>query len=252
MKNKAYLTREIIEKINKSAGISFKTVNKESFEKIRSKALLLNLVQYSDNDFLVINTYDSIKGEQLVVYSYKEICLGELKIVLGGMSHFQKTDFTSIDLHNVNTSEIRIAVAMFEDCKAKNIDVSTIDTSNMVTMGYMFRGVQLSTTLDLSNFKTNKLIDMIGMFEGAKLKELKLDKFDTSNVIDMHEMFRDAKISNLDLSMFNTENVKEMDSMFRNADIEYIDMSNFKISSNTSTAHMFEGCKAYINRGEDT
>lgn len=229
MKDKAYLTREIIEKINKSAGISFKTVNKESFEKIQSKALLLNLVQYSDNDFLVINTYDSIKGEQLVVYSYKEIYLYRPNKVDRSTDkiYFEETDFTSIDLHNVNTSEIRYAVRMFKNCKAKSIDVSTMDTSNIMLMISMFNGVNLSTPLDLSNFKTSRLIGTDSMFRAAKIKELRLDNFNTSRVISMSSMFKDA-------------------------DIEYIDISNFQISTHTITDQMFDGCKAYINRGEDT
>lgn len=58
--------------------------------------------------------------------------------------------------------------------------------------------------LDLSNFVTESVKSMRGMFEGwSNLINLICDKFDTSNVSHMSDMFSGCKsIENLDLSKF--------------------------------------------------
>ncbi|MBF1069741.1 MAG: BspA family leucine-rich repeat surface protein, partial [Prevotellaceae bacterium] len=48
-------------------------------------------------------------------------------------------------------------------------------------MGWMFRLCQSLTALDLSNFDTSKVTDMMGMFEGCEsLTALDLSNFKTS------------------------------------------------------------------------
>ena len=67
-------------------------------------------------------------------------------------------------------------------------------------------------SLDLSNFNTENVTDMSGMFnECTKLKEIKgINKFITNKVNNMECMFNlCSEIEYLDLSNFNTKNVTE-------------------------------------------
>ena len=58
------------------------------------------------------------------------------------------------------------------------------------TTNFMFYGCFNLTSLDLSNFKTDKVTNMIYMFFGCvHLKNLNLSNFNTENVDDMSGMF---------------------------------------------------------------
>ena len=64
---------------------------------------------------------------------------------------------------------------------------------------------------------------MCGMFcECFSLVNLNLSNFKTSKVVKMSSMFRECKIlRELNLSEFNTENVTEMDNLFIRCDSLY-------------------------------
>ena len=65
-----------------------------------------------------------------------------------------------------------------------------LNTSQVTSMGWMFKGCGSLTSLDLTCFDTSKVTDMRGMFEGCgSLTSLDLSSFDTSKVTDMEEMF---------------------------------------------------------------
>ena len=57
-------------------------------------------------------------------------------------------------------------------------------------MGFMLWGCSSLKELNLSNFNTNNVTYMEGMFSGcSSLKELNLSNFNTNNVTDMAGMF---------------------------------------------------------------
>ena len=54
----------------------------------------------------------------------------------------------------------------------------------------MFYGCSSLKELNLNNFNTNNVTNLIGMFEGcSSLKELNLNNFNTNNVTNMIGMF---------------------------------------------------------------
>ena len=61
--------------------------------------------------------------------------------------------------------------------------------------------------LDLSNFHTQNVTNMDGMFSGcSSLTNIDLSNFNTQNVTNMHEMFfRCLSLKNIDLSYFNAQ-----------------------------------------------
>ena len=79
---------------------------------------------------------------------------------------------------------------MFSRSKAKSLDVSNFDTSNVTDMQFMFTGMKV-ISLDLSSFDTSKVTNMFGMFSGMEnLETIYVStKFDVSNVTESSNMF---------------------------------------------------------------
>lgn len=111
---------------------------------------------------------------------------------------------------------------------------------------YMFNDYYSLTNLDLTNFNTENVINMNGMFFNCnKLVSLNLTNFNTKNTINMYEMFRNcSSLSSLDLSSFDTGKVTSMSNMFNFCpELRNIEFGNtFSMKSVTDTAKMFNEC----------
>ena len=76
----------------------------------------------------------------------------------------------------------------FSNCES--IDLSNVDTSNVTNMQAMFRQCTGLVSLDISGFNTSNVTNMYGMFFGdSKLTSLDLSSFDMSKVTDVGYMF---------------------------------------------------------------
>ena len=158
-------------------------------------------------------------------------------------SMFGNSEATTLDVSNFDTSKVTNMSWMFYYSQATTLDVSNFDTSNVTNMNGMFWNSQ-ATTLDVSNFDTSKVTDMSYMFEDSKATTLDLSNFDTSNVTRMINMFYNSQATTLDLSNFNTSNVKNMSSMFWNSKATILDVSNFDTSNVTDMSSMFGNSEA--------
>ncbi|MFC4761466.1 BspA family leucine-rich repeat surface protein [Fructobacillus durionis] len=124
--------------------------------------------------------------------------------------------------------------------------LSYLDTSDVTSMYYMFRGDAQLTALDVSHFDTSKVTDMSAMFSGlSALQSLDVSNFNTSQVTNMRYLFsNDSALHSLDLSHFNTANVTSMYAMFSMASgLHYLDISSFDTSKvlKDSMDYMFNG-----------
>lgn len=72
-------------------------------------------------------------------------------------------------------------INMFYYCKSTTLDLSNLDTSNVTNILGMFRGCS-ATELDVSNFDTSKITAMDGVFRDCKLNFFDLSSWDTSKV----------------------------------------------------------------------
>ena len=176
--SKAFLIRDIVDKIDNSKPLRFESNCSIS----KNTRLKYQLMGYSitdiTNDFILLES-----DTELVLISDKQIQLDTSCYDL-----FSNTNFTSIDFHNVDTSKVEYMTGMFEGCQSKLLDLSSFNTSNVKDMSYMFQDCQ-SKLLDLSSFNTSNVINMYGMFGGCQANSLDLSSFDTSNVIKMSMMF---------------------------------------------------------------
>ena len=111
----------------------------------------------------------------------------------------------------------------------------------------MFENCSSLTSLDLSNFNTEKVTDMRWMFGGCtSLASIGLYSFNTKNVKNMNSMFNKCyALTTLDLSSFNTEKVTKMFLMFNYCStLATIYASDkFVVTNVESDEFMFDGCK---------
>ncbi|WP_120139183.1 BspA family leucine-rich repeat surface protein, partial [Listeria monocytogenes] len=151
---------------------------------------------------------------------------------------------TSLDVSNFDTSKVTNMNYMFGQTSATSLDVSNFDTSKVTDMSMMFYSVG-ATSLDVSNFDTSSVTNMSNMFVGGGLTSLDLSNFDTSSVTNMNGMFYQSRVTSLDLSDFDTSSVTDMGNMFNGSAVTNLDLSSFDTSSVTNMLGMFSqssGC----------
>ena len=136
-------------------------------------------------------------------------------------------------------------VDLFYKVVADSIDLSLMDTSNMITMRGMFQNCK-AKYIDLSNLNTSKVSNMGHMFARCILPELNLNALDISNVNNMEYMFAHSEINSLDISKLNTSSVKNMHAMFWDCKAKSINLGSFDTSNVVDKNAIFFKCKANI------
>ncbi len=128
---------------------------------------------------------------------------------------------TQLQLEEVNSKKVQVETTdlsgSFENnFTVINLDLSGLDTSQVINMRSMFSSCQSLTSLDVSHFQTENVTDMGQMFSGCSgLTSLDVSHFRTENITDMSYMFSDCPgLKSLDLNQFQTENVTDMGAMF--------------------------------------
>ena len=83
---------------------------------------------------------------------------------------------------------------MFYNCNAlTSLNVSNFKTNNVTFMSGMFEGCSALTSLNLSSFNTMKVADISSMFSGCEsLTSLDVSKFSVDKVVNMKHMFSDC------------------------------------------------------------
>lgn len=165
---------------------------------------------------------------------------------------FGGLDTTALDISPLNISKVKTMKGMFSGHRKDNqINLSTMDTSNVEDMSEMFAGGVL-TSVDLSGLNTSKVTNMSSMFkESLKLTNVNFGHIDTSHVTDMSHMFdmvepsysyitNNPDLTNLDVSALNTSSVVNMSNMFAGLKkIISLDLSTFDTSNVEDMSWMF-------------
>ena len=112
-------------------------------------------------------------------------------------------------------------------------------------MNKTFRGCSSLTSLDVTNFNTALVNDMLGMFyDCIGLTSLDVTNFNTASATNMSDMFRSCTVlTSLDVTNFNTALVTDINSMFYGCTgLTSLDVSGFNTASVTDMFKMFFGC----------
>jgi len=110
-----------------------------------------------------------------------------------------------------------------------SIDLSNIDTSNVEKMNSMFEGCSSLTSLDLSYFNTSQVQSLTNIFSGcSSLISLDLSSFDVSNVSNMNRMLYNCQsLKSLNLANFKATKVQTMNQIFFGcSNLEFINLEN--------------------------
>ena len=152
----------------------------------------------------------------------------------------------NLDLSSFNTSNVISMDSMFFYCSSlTSLDLSSFNTLNVTNMSSMFYICSSLTSLDFSNFNTSKVTDMSSIFANcSSLTSLDVSNFNTLNVTNMSNMFYNcSSLTSLDLSSFNTLNVTDMSTMFSDcSSLTNVNLSSFNTSNVTNMWYMFCNC----------
>ena len=119
----------------------------------------------------------------------------------------------SLDLSQVDTTEVGNMWSMFAGCKGLKEVTMVGNLKKLMTMGNMFDGCVNLAKVDLSKCSSTKAISMSDMFRNcSNLSDVKLGTLKSSN---MKNMFASCKeLPSVDLSKVDTTEVSNMWSMF--------------------------------------
>lgn len=158
----------------------------------------------------------------------------------------QRTSILSVEIgSNIAPYSFAYWFSGLELCTS--IILSNVDASAVTDMSNMFYDCQALTTLDLSNFNVSKVTNMNSMFHSCyALATLNLSSFGTSEVTNMKNMFGNCKaLTTLDLSSFDTSKVTNMNSMFNYCQaLTTLNLSGFNTGEVTDMSYMFCDCQA--------
>lgn len=140
----------------------------------------------------------------------------------------------------------------FSGCtNLKNVNLSRVDASKVVSMANMFAGCGSLAFLDLSGWDATNVKDMSGMFSACfQLDTIKLDGMKVQNVSNLNRMFANCeKLNTLNIpsdwciSKATDKGYTDMGYMFYACkSLKKIDFSKWNISNITNTEYMFYMC----------
>lgn len=152
-------------------------------------------------------------------------------------------------LDYLNTSEVDDMRLMFSSCTSlETLDLSSFNTEKVTNMVTMFENSKHLRSLKLpKGFIGSSVTNLNATFKGCEsLTELDLSGSNSENVTNISEMFYGCKaLSKLDLTSFKTGQVTTMESMFCDCStLETLDVSSFNTENVTTMLGMFNNCSS--------
>lgn len=154
------------------------------------------------------------------------------------------------DASQFDVSQVTDMSTIFISYKGTSLDLSSWNTSNVISMGSMFESCVNITSLDLSSLNVDNVTDMSYLFNSCSaLKSINLTGWNTSNLTNMNSMFSycNALTSIDDISGFrdlDMSNVTMIESMFSTCSkLTSVDLT-LNAPNLTSTGNMFSSCEA--------
>lgn len=129
----------------------------------------------------VIKTKPIVDLRYYMSYKYPATFYTLQAIPYSDLEYFSKIKTKTLDYTFSNF--LYGTTTYFSNTSYINIDLSMLDTSELVSMNHTFYGCSSLASLDLSNFDTSKVVDMYSTFYGCgALTSLDVSNFDTSSV----------------------------------------------------------------------
>ena len=234
----------------------------EIIDKMKKKNL--NFIENEKNEIVIkVKIEEKDIGEKInflsyngILSDYNEINEKNILLYINNIKIKFKTYFipkTSgiYDIKLIFKFKLESCRGMFDRCHYLiDINLSNFNTEKVMDMSEMFYCCNNLTNINISNFKTQNVKNMNRMFDGcSNLTSINLSNFNTQNVTDMRLMFSCCyNLSDANLSNFNAQNVTDMSSMFCGCyNLTNIDLSNFITEKAEDMKSMFSCCYKLIN-----
>ena len=150
----------------------------------------------------------------------------------------------SIDLSNLNTENVLSMESMFREYNLESLNLSNFNTKNVENMGGMFSQCTNLISLDISSFNTQNVIYLNSMFSYCeKITSLNLSNFNLGKAIYINDMFNSCfNLRTIDL-FYNTHNIQNMDLLFYCCtNLLSVDLSGFNLQNVWGMNQMFSFC----------
>ncbi|WP_334332326.1 BspA family leucine-rich repeat surface protein [Companilactobacillus sp. HBUAS59544] len=164
---------------------------------------------------------------------------------------YNLTQATTIDITNLDTSEVTdfsnmFAFSTINTSKLQEIiGIENLDTSAATNLSNMFfKATNLAGNLDVSNFKTENVTDMSGMFYSVPANIVGLKNFNTNQVNDLDSMFSYSSLSTTaDIEDWDVSNVTNFSSLFdSDKALTNVDLSKWNLENATDISGFFRNC----------
>ena len=134
---------------------------------------------------------------------------------------------------------------MFSDLWAVKADLTNFRTDNVESMRGMFDSCKYLTEVSMNGLNSANVTDMSFMFARCDvLQDLDLRGLDTSGAKDLSYMFYGCKaLTSVDVSGWNTSAAEDMRGMFTDCDsLTALDLSDWETDNVTDMSDMFLSC----------
>lgn len=212
-----------------SLNLSYITQNITKFYTNVLELQSLNNVENLSEIMVIGDLYNS----HLVGYNYLE----NVYMKLNNTTYIRFQDSINLKSAELYIPNLESATSLFENCTSLETLFSSLDTSNIIRMDYMFSGCSSLITIPLLN--TSNVTNMNYMFMGcSSLTSVPL--LNTSKVTDMWDIFLGCS-SLVSIPKLDTSNVTDMTSMFFYCtNLKFIPLLN--TSKVTNMTWMFHTC----------
>ena len=128
-----------------------------------------------------------------------------------GFTELTNIDFTSLDSSKVTTMDF-----MFQYCRSLTTMDLRLDTSNVTSMDAMFANCTGLTSIDFSHVNLSKVQNFHGLVAGCtNLTNINMNNVNVEGAINFESMFSTLpNLTELDLSSFHTPNLESIYFMF--------------------------------------
>ena len=165
------------------------------------------------------------------------------------------SSLTSVDFSNFNFENVNDIGYLFSGCsklKFENINFGNIKEANLEYMTGLFEGCAELTSIDLSIFNLENVIDISYMF--SQCSKLKIENINFGNLIKAKPSYAQglfincSSLSSIDLSFIDFSKISYMNDMFNGcSNIEKINFGNTNFSSLMNIQSLFHGCSKLIS-----
>ncbi|MBQ9876785.1 MAG: BspA family leucine-rich repeat surface protein [Campylobacter sp.] len=147
-----------------------------------------------------------------------------------------------VDLSAVSIAFMDNLNGIFANFKGNLSGIENWDTSNVIGMKAIFKGVDLKN-IDLSSWDISNVSDLSMAFMGAK--NIKgIEEWETKSLENMDKIFKDCKDFNANLSNWRTERLKSINSAFENAsEFNGAVLNDLILPQNFDADNAFKGAK---------